>query len=248
MSKLVAENLSLVYPMMQNNRSLKQTVLRAARGDFWSKEKNNKLDDVVALKDISLSLKAGDRIGLVGGNGAGKSTLLKTLSGIYEPSTGSVIVEGTMQSMLALGALFDPEESGWENVEFYCAFKGITGNEIKRVREDVDEFTELGKFLDYPVRSYSSGMQARLAFALATTLSPQILLVDEVVGAGDARFFKKAEARMNALAKQTEILVVASHSNELISSWCNKALWLERGCIRAEGAVDKVLQEYSATV
>ena len=247
MASVNVENLSVVYPV-----SLQVTSLRSALSGLIRRssrqDSDNAPGNITALHDIDLSLKTGDRLGLIGHNGAGKSTLLRTLGGIFTPTKGKVRVQGTMQTLLTLGSGFDPEESGWDNVAFFCAFHGLSANESQRVRKDVEDFSELGEFLNYPIRSYSSGMQTRLAFTLATTLSPQILLLDEIIGAGDASFFKKAQARMQSMAISTEILVLASHSDDLIQRWCNKALWLEKGRILALGDVDTVVRKYQDSI
>jgi ABC-type polysaccharide/polyol phosphate transport system ATPase subunit len=187
---------------------------------------------VTALDGVSFELQAGDRLGLVGANGAGKTTLLKVLYGIYEPTAGNLEISGKVDALFNINLGFRPEATGRRNILLRGLINGWTEDQIAERTEEIIEFSELGEFIDMPFKSYSQGMGARLAFAIATTLDPEILLMDEWIGAGDASFQKKATDRMNALAERAGIIVLASHSNELLDKTCNKRLELDKGRVR----------------
>lgn len=187
---------------------------------------------VTALDGVSFELEAGDRLGLVGANGAGKTTLLKVLYGIYEPTAGSLDIRGKVDALFNINLGFRPEATGRRNILLRGLINGWTETEIAERAEEIIEFSELGEFIDMPFKSYSQGMAARLAFAIATTLEPEILLMDEWIGAGDASFQKKATDRMNQLAEKAGIIVLASHNQELLKKTCNRVLELEKGSVR----------------
>ncbi len=180
----------------------------------------------------------------MGGNGAGKSTLLKALAGVYQPSSGQVLVDGNITSCFDLLPGLDVEDTGYENIVTSGLLLGMTRQAIESKIADIEEFSELGEYLALPVRTYSAGMMARLGFALATAVDPGILLVDEGIGAGDARFAERASQRLHAFVQRSSILVLASHSDGLIRSWCNKAALLEAGRVLLIGEVDQVLEAY----
>lgn len=190
---------------------------------------------VTALDGVTFELKAGDRLGLVGANGAGKTTLLKVLYGIYEPTAGRLDIHGKVDALFNINLGFRPEATGRRNILLRGLINGWTQDQIAERTEEIIEFSELGEFIDMPFKSYSQGMGARLAFAIATTLDPEILLMDEWIGAGDASFQKKATDRMNVLAEKAGIIVLASHSDELLSKTCNKRIELERGRVKSFG-------------
>lgn len=241
MSQITLNNVYLTYPVFGgSSRSLKQDVINT----LLFKNNTNKIVCVNALKDISFTLNDGDYVGLIGHNGAGKSTLLKLLSGIYEPTAGSIKVDGAISSILGNQVGMQPELSGYENIKFSSLINNISKNELDDMINDIEEFTELKEFLSMPVKRYSSGMMARLAFSISTAIQPDILLLDEVVGAGDAAFIKKARDRMNQLVSKANILVFASHSNDLIKQFCNKILWLDKGQIKKFGPVEETLDMY----
>lgn len=187
---------------------------------------------VTALDDVSFDLVAGDRLGLVGGNGAGKTTLLKVLYGIYEPTAGRVAVNGRVDALFNIDLGFRQEATGRRNIVLRGLINGWTMAEIDARMDEIIGFSELGEFIDLPFKSYSQGMAARLAFAIATSLEPQILLMDEWIGAGDASFQDKAQQRMQRLADHAGIVILASHQNDLIARTCNKVLELEHGRVR----------------
>lgn len=188
---------------------------------------------VQALDGITFALKAGDRLGLVGSNGAGKTTLLKVLYGIYEPTGGAVSIEGRIDALFNIRLGFRPGASGRRNIELRCLINGWTPARITESMDEIIAFSELGDFIDMPLKSYSQGMAARLAFAVATAMEPEILLMDEWIGAGDPAFQDKARERMAALAEKAGIIVLASHNHALIRNTCNKVLHLEKGKVRA---------------
>jgi ABC-type polysaccharide/polyol phosphate transport system ATPase subunit len=199
---------------------------------------------VRALDGLSFTLQNGDRLGLIGHNGAGKSTLLKVLAGVYKPDSGFMQIEGRVSPLFNSAPGLDPDDDGYENIMTCGLFLGMTAEEINRKLPDIVAFCELGEYLDLPVRTYSNGMVARLGFAIATSIDPDILLLDEGLGAGDAAFAERAEARMKALIQRTRILVLASHSDALIKGMCNRAMLLEKGSLIASGPVDDILDHY----
>lgn len=230
----------LEFPLLHGAaRSLKRSVLAALRP--------GQRPAVHALRGISLCVAAGERIGLIGGNGAGKTTLLRVLAGILEPDSGTVSIQGSIGTLLDPGLGMHPDLTGRENIRLRGLYHGLSGPELARMADDVAAFAELGDFLDLPTRTYSAGMAIRLGFALATAIRPQILLLDEWFMAGDAAFRGKAHARLEALVHGADILVLASHDPAIIRTWCTRALWLDRGILRADGFPDAVLAAYAAS-
>ncbi|MDV7355374.1 ABC transporter ATP-binding protein [Rhodococcus oxybenzonivorans] len=224
------------------SRSLKKAFLGKAGGSIG----RNSSDVVVveALRDITLSLKEGDRIGLVGHNGAGKSTLLRLLSGIYEPTRGSASIRGRVAPVFDLGVGMDPEISGYENIIIRGLFLGQTRKQMLAKMDEIAEFTELGEYLSMPLRTYSTGMRVRVAMGVVTSIDPEILLLDEGIGAVDAEFMKKARVRLQALVERSGILVFASHSNEFLAQLCDTAMWIDHGRIRQQGGIEDVVRAY----
>ncbi|AXY49999.1 MULTISPECIES: ABC transporter ATP-binding protein [Rhodococcus] len=223
-------------------RSLKKAFLGKAGGSIG----RNTSDVVVveALRDITISLKEGDRIGLVGHNGAGKSTLLRLLSGIYEPTRGSARIRGRVAPVFDLGVGMDPEISGYENIIIRGLFLGQTRKQMLAKMDEIAEFTELGEYLNMPLRTYSTGMRVRVAMGVVTSIDPEILLLDEGIGAVDAEFMKKARIRLQKLVERSGILVFASHSNEFLAQLCDRALWIDHGRIRMEGGIEDIVRAY----
>ena len=180
----------------------------------------------------------------MGHNGAGKSTLLRVLAGVYTPNSGTVRVDGKVSPLLNAAPGLDPEDSGYENIKTCGMFLGMSADELDRKLPEIAEFSELGEYLDLPIRTYSTGMVTRLCFAIATAIDPDILLLDEGIAAGDARFASRAESRMRALIERTRILVLASHSETLIRALCNRGVLLEKGRVVELGPIDRVFDEY----
>lgn len=203
--------------------------------------------EVTALRDVSLRVERGERLGIIGANGAGKTTLLKTISGIYPPTAGRVRIDGDLACLFELATGFEMEASGWENIRTRGLLVGLTRAEIRERTGEIAEFTGLGKALDRPVKTYSAGMFVRLAFAVSTAISPDVLLLDEIIGAGDMQFQEKARRRLDQLIARASILVLVSHEMNAIRRLCSRALWLEEGAIRADGAVDDVVAAYESS-
>jgi lipopolysaccharide transport system ATP-binding protein len=243
MARIAAENVSVDFPLYHGSaRSLKKTVFAAAAGRLGEDGQHRTV--VQALRDISFSLRSGDRLGLIGTNGAGKTTLLRTLAGIYEPVAGRVSVDGSLNALLDTQLGMNMDLSGRENILLRGLYSGLNGAQIRRLEEDVQDFAELGEFMELPVRLYSSGMVIRLGFALATAVNPQVLLMDEWFMAGDIRFIAKAMGRLENVVRGSEILVLSSHQNAAVKQWCNRVIWLDHGRVRADGPADRVLDEY----
>lgn len=244
MSYIHLNDLSLDYPIVgMGNRSLKNNLLSAATGGLISA--GDGIPVVNALKNITLEINDGDRIGLIGHNGAGKSTLLKVLAGIYRPTKGDLSVSGRIVSTLNLSIGTEAEATGIENIISRGLLLGMSMKEVKQKLDDIMTFTELGEYLEMPVRIYSSGMLTRLAFATVTAMNADILLMDEVIGTGDASFIEKAEMRLREFMGRSKILVLASHSEQMIRDFCNKAILMEHGEVVNVGKVDDVLKRYA---
>lgn len=224
------------------SRSLKKAFLGKAGGAIGRNESNVVV--IEALRDITLSLKEGDRVGLVGHNGAGKSTLLRLLSGIYEPTRGSSYIQGRVAPVFDLGVGMDPEISGYENIIIRGMFLGQTRKQMQAKVDEIADFTELGEYLSMPLRTYSTGMRVRLAMGVVTSIDPEILLLDEGIGAVDAEFMKKARIRLQQLVERSGMLVFASHSNEFLARLCNTAMWIDHGTIKMSGGIDDVVRAY----
>lgn len=224
-------------------RSLKKEVMRLGRRNRIA-EDNDGIVIVRALDEINLELKAGDRVGLIGHNGAGKSTLLRLLAGIYTPTVGVVQSRGKVVPLLDISLGMDENSTGRQNIRLRGLLLGMSDAEIRAKQEEIAEFSELGDYLDLPVRTYSSGMRVRLAFSVSTAVDADILLLDEVMGVGDASFKDKANARILDLHNRAQIVLLAMHSNEVIRKTCNKVVWMERGKVRAYGDTEEVVSAY----
>jgi len=247
MASLTLMDVSVDFPVYGTQRSLRRALFVRATGGVIAGAKDGHQAVVIkALTHISLDLQDGDRLGLIGHNGAGKSTLLKVMGGVYEPTAGSVLADGHVAPLLDLVPTMDPEDTGYESIVTAGLILGMTRRRIESKIPEIEQFSELGDYLSLPVKTYSTGMMTRLGFSLATTLEPEILLIDEGIGAGDARFAERAMARMKEFIGRTSILVLASHSDELIEAICNKAALLRSGHIVTVGAVDEVLSQYHA--
>jgi lipopolysaccharide transport system ATP-binding protein len=243
MAEIEIAGVSVFFPLYHgNSRSLKKTVFAAASGRLGQDQQHRVV--VEALRDISFTLHSGDRLGLIGGNGAGKTTLLRTLAGIYEPVTGRVRLQGSLNALLDPNLGMNPDLTGRENIRLRGLYNGLSASVLRRLEDDVHEFAELGDFLDLPVRIYSSGMVVRLGFALATAIRPQILLMDEWFLAGDAEFMEKARIRLEDMVRGAEILVLSTHQESVVLDWCSRVLWLEQGRIREDGPAGEVLERY----
>ena len=249
MASLVADNISLKFPLYQ--RAQAQSVANEVGNDQEVDDRviigpKGRILGIKALQDISFSLKNGDRIGLVGRNGSGKTTLLQVLAEIMVPDEGELIVEGRSTNLLNINLGMNPGASAQRNITLRGLAAGHSLKEIEKRRSDVIAFADLGDFIDMPVETYSSGMRMRLNFAIATAFEPEILILDEWLSTGDIAFREKATARMRQFVSKAGILILASHSPKLLQDNCNRAIWLDRGRIRADGDVNEIWRAYSA--
>lgn len=228
MAEIKFDNVTLRYPVYgSHGMSLRSQLMRVATGG--NIEQDSKTTVVTALKNVSFNLNVGDAVGLIGHNGAGKSTLLRTMAGIYPPTQGRVTLRGKTATVFEIGAGMDYELSGYDNIIHLGMMMGLSYAEAKALTPDIESFTELGDFLQLPVRTYSSGMTMRLMFAVATALTPEVLLLDEMFSTGDAGFREKAIARMNNVINSAKIFVFASHDHQLLKTYCNRVFRLEHG-------------------
>ncbi len=244
MAAIVFDNVSVDFPIYNaNSRSFKSHLIKVATGGQLNTDQQGRVL-VRALEGLSFTLHDGDRVGIVGHNGAGKSTLLRLLSGVYFPSAGSVNISGEVGSLIDISLGIDHEATGRENIFIRGSLLGLSKAVINQHIDEIIEFSDLGGFVDMPVRTYSSGMHLRLAFAVSTIVHPEILLMDEWLSVGDERFKHKAMERLSELVSKTNILVIASHSKEQILKTCNRVIWLEHGKIRMDGDAAEVAAAY----
>jgi ABC-type polysaccharide/polyol phosphate transport system ATPase subunit len=255
MIELSADNVRVEFPVYDGRRSLRHTLVidrllksgrrdptRAVGGRIVHGDKGGV--SINALDDLTFSIREGDRIGLVGHNGAGKSTLLKVMAGIYEPVSGTMTIRGQVMPLFNLSLGTDMDTTGFEAVRIRGMLMGMTPDELNSRMDDIAEFTELGEYLNMPMRTYSTGMLTRLLFAVATSVRPEILLMDEFIGAGDAAFVEQARTRMQSFLSSAGIVVVASHSDHILQQWCNKAMLLHQGRLIEFDETSKVLAAY----
>lgn len=244
MAYIEFHNACVDFPIYNaSGRSLKKRLIQVATGGKLIANDQGQVI-VRALENLTFTLNDGDRVGLLGHNGAGKSTLLRLLSGVYAPSSGYAKINGEVASLIDISLGIDPEATGRENIFMRGILLGMKKNEITKNLDEIIEFSELGDFIDMPVRTYSTGMHLRLAFAVSTTIRPEILIMDEWLSVGDKGFERKAEIRMNELVKATNILVIASHSRELVMHTCNRVIWLEHGKIKMDSNPEDVTRAY----
>ncbi|MDR3294760.1 MAG: ABC transporter ATP-binding protein [Clostridiales Family XIII bacterium] len=244
MSSITLDRVNLYYRKRQDRR-IKDFLIRG-NSRFGAIEDDGR---VHAIRNVSLEVHDGDRLAIIGSNGAGKSSLLKVMSGIYPPSDGTLAVEGKISSLFELSTGFEQEQSGWKNIYLRGLMLGETPDGIRQKMNEIAEFSELGDYLNMPVKYYSSGMYVRLAFSVSTAITPDILLMDEVIAAGDASFLDKAKKRMRDLMKAAQIMVLVTHSMESAKSMCNKCIWFNRGEIAMAGTPKEVTKAYiDATV
>lgn len=244
MAHILIKDVSIDIPIFNaGSRSLKNRLIQAATGGKISQDVQGRVN-VRVLDNISFELKDGDRVALIGHNGAGKSTMLRLLSGVYSPTHGTAVLQGETGSLIDISLGIDPEATGRQNLYIRSALLGISKQDLTTQMNEIIEFTELGDFIDLPLRTYSTGMHLRLAFAVSTIMRPEILLMDEWLSVGDEGFQKKAEHRLNELVQATNILVLATHSRELIERTCNRVFWLEHGQLKMDGTPEELLPLY----
>lgn len=244
MAHIQFKNASVEIPIFNaHTRSLTNRLIQVATGGQLGADAQGRVV-VKALNDLNFELKEGDRVALLGHNGAGKTSLLRMLSGVYHPTSGQASIQGEVGSLIDLSLGIDNEATGRENIYIRGALLGLKRQQIQEKITEIIEFSELGDFVDMPVRTYSSGMHLRLAFAVSTIVRPEILLMDEWLSVGDENFKHKAEARLKNLVAATKILVIATHSRTLAETTCNRAIWLEHGSIKIDGTPKQVCDAY----
>ena len=244
MAKIELDDVHLTFTVHQQKRvSLKEYIVRG----LFRRGGSNAVA-VHALAGLNLSVRDGDRLGVIGHNGAGKSTLLKLVAGIYPPTGGARTVVGSICSLFDISLGFEHEASGWENIAYRAYLQGESPASLKGKINAIAEFTELGDFLNVPVRHYSAGMMMRLAFSIATTIEPEILLVDEVLAVGDLAFQQKAQIRMTELMSSARIMVLVAHDLATIRNICNRVVWMEHGAAKMDGPTDEVVDAYIESV
>lgn len=244
MSSIILENITLDYPIFGSNLRLitKRIASLATAGKISS---NEKIQFVRSLNNISLTINPGDKVALIGGNGAGKTSLLKVISGIFKPTKGKVKVNGNVTTILGFGFGLEEEATGYENIILGGLSLGYTIKQMLAKTHSIGEFTELGEFLNMPIKTYSSGMKARLAFAITISFDPGILIIDEGIGVGDKQFLNKAQKRIEDFLNNASTLILASHSSELLKKFCTRGLVLKNGNIKFDGSIDSALDYYN---
>jgi ABC-type polysaccharide/polyol phosphate transport system ATPase subunit len=230
-----------------SSQSLKKILIATTTQGNLARDATDRIN-VRALNDVTLDIEDGDRVGLIGANGAGKTTLLRVLAGIYFPTRGQVYSSGKISAVLDVSLGLNPEATGRENIILRGMYMDIHPREMRSRIEEIADFTELGPYLDMPARTYSAGMMVRLGFAVSTCIPPEILLMDEWLSAGDARFLDKAQRRMEQFVGSSSILVLASHSADLLRKWCNRGIFVREGRIAAHGEINDVIATYLETL
>jgi ABC-type polysaccharide/polyol phosphate transport system ATPase subunit len=244
MAGIKVDHVSLTFKVRQQGRiTFKEFLVRQ-----MFRRSVNPIIKVRALQNISLEIKEGERVGIIGPNGAGKSTLLKLLAGVYPPSKGELTVEGRISSLFDLALGFELDASGWENIFYRGYLQGETPKSVRAKMQGIADFSELGDFLNVPVRYYSAGMLVRLAFSISTAIEPEILLVDEVLGAGDMAFQAKARQRMQDMMSKARLIVMVSHDMESLTKLCERGIWLDHGHVRQAGPIKDVIAAYTNSV
>lgn len=248
MANVEAHNLGVRYPVLTSSaRSLKNTILSRTTGGRIAGNKAHFVE-IQALNDLNFRFDSGDRVALIGHNGSGKSTLLRVLAGIYHPTEGNLRVKGRVVALFDAAFGMDVDATGFENIMLRAKYLGIPRDEINRQIDEIADFTGLGEFLEMPIRTYSAGMTARLAFAISTSVDADILLIDEGVGAGDAAFMAKANKRLKALVDRSPVVVFASHDQKTTRELCTRGLVLQSGGLMYDGGIEKAYQHYDSLV
>jgi ABC-type polysaccharide/polyol phosphate transport system ATPase subunit len=241
MAQIVFDNVGVCFEVRRHGRtSLKDYVVRG----LFRKRVNPRIT-VRALNGVSFTVREGDRLGVIGHNGAGKSTLLKTIAGVYRPTGGHIEICGRIHSLFDVSAGFEPDGTGWENIAYRSYLQGETPRTVGQRLQSIAEFSELGEHLDMPIRYYSAGMIVRLGFAIATSFDPEILVVDEILSAGDCSFQKKARLRMEAMIRQASVVVLSSHDLPALAELCDRIAWMDHGALRMIGPPETVIAAYS---
>jgi ABC-type polysaccharide/polyol phosphate transport system ATPase subunit len=247
-ASITLENVIVDFPVYGLQKSLRKALFSRVVGGTVAHEETSKRVYVRAVNNMSIELKDGDRLGLLGHNGAGKTTLLRVFAGIYKPSQGKIDIQGRVSTLFNTSPGLDMEDTGYENIYTCGMFLGMTWDEITAKLPDIEQFSELGEYLSLPVRTYSTGMLTRLGFAVATAIDPEILVLDEGLSAGDARFAGNAKRRVETLIKRTSILILASHSGEMLTQMCNRLLLLNHGVVIADGKPQDIINQYAQMI
>ena len=247
-ARISLDRVNVSFPVYQGgSRSVKKAFLSLSSAGRIARDAHDRIT-VDALRDVTLSLGNGDRLAVIGANGAGKTTLLRVMAGIYEPVAGAVDIRGHISPLLDIGVGLDMDLSGYDNIRVRGALLGQSPREVENHLPEIAEFTELGEYLNMPMRTYSSGMILRLTFAVATCFEPEILLMDEWISAGDAHFMERAQRRIETFVGKASVLVLASHNLEICRRWCKTAIWMAGGRIRASGPVEDIIRTYQTAV
>jgi ABC-2 type transport system ATP-binding protein/lipopolysaccharide transport system ATP-binding protein len=249
MPSITLERASVTIPIYNaRSRALKSELLRRAVGANFTDARDPGVVAVRAVDNVTLRVNHGDRIALIGRNGSGKTTLLRLMAGIYPPTSGRVTISGNVSSLTDLSLGMDPESTGYENIILRGLVLGMTRREATAMIPDIEEFTELGEYLGLPIRTYSAGMTLRLAFAVSTAVKPDIIILDEMISAGDASFILKAKVRIEQLIERASIMVLASHDESLVARLCPKAVWMDAGRMMAAGETAEVIRNYKESI
>jgi lipopolysaccharide transport system ATP-binding protein len=244
MAMISLSDVTVDYPLLgTNSRSLRNRLLPPLVGGSLKNVSGGHVT-VRALDGVTLDIKDGERVALMGPNGSGKSTLLRVASGVFQPTEGKALLEGSTGSLIDITLGMNPEASGRDNLFLRGALIGLTRSDVEELFEEIISFTGLGDFIDMPMRTYSSGMQMRLAFAISTVNRPEILLLDEWLSVGDESFREKAEERLSQVVDDSKILVLASHSRVLLEKLCSRGIWIESGRVKADGPINQVAHSY----
>jgi len=244
MAVISLSDVTVDYPLLgANSRSLRNRLLPPLVGGSLKRSSDGHVT-VRALDGVTLDIKDGERVALLGPNGSGKSTLLRVASGVFQPTEGKALLEGSTGSLIDITLGMNPEASGRDNLYLRGALIGLTRSDVEELLEGIIFFTGLGDFIDMPMRTYSSGMQMRLAFAISTVNRPEILLLDEWLSVGDELFREKAEERLTQVVDESKILVLASHSRVLVENLCSRGVWIESGHVREDGPINEVSHSY----
>lgn len=248
MPHLLLKNIGIEFPIYQKaGRQLRKALFRTAVGGFIGASDKTGRVVVRALSDINLTIRSGERVALLGANGAGKTTLLRCMAGIYHPTAGRLDTSGRLVPLFDIKLGFDEEATGYENILLRGLLMGLTRSEVERKIDDIASFSGLGDFLDFPVRTYSSGMGLRLLFSLATSVDAEVLLLDEWIAAGDREFISRADRRLRDMIDRSHILVFASHNFPLVESLCTRAIVLESGRMTFDGPIKEAVQRIAPT-
>lgn len=238
MEIIEAENISVLFRLRHDKWwTFKKSLLsifqrRPPVCDFW------------ALRNVSFKVSQGESLGIIGKNGSGKTTLLRIIAGIYEPDEGSIRIKGKVSTLLGIAVGFQPELSGMENIYINGAILGLSRKQIDGIINEIVDFSELNSFIDVPVKTYSSGMHARLGFSIAVNTQRDVMLVDEILGVGDSRFRKKCESKMRQFQERGKTIILVSHNMEAVKSFCNRVIWMDKGTLRAQGRPEEIIEQY----